>query len=528
MISRRSSFAAIITLVAFLAPAAHADLAPFQESLLGNGTAGPYQLSWQQIPGQLLTVSKGGQNLVLGLDYNVDAGGGTITFTQALPADATAFVHYQYDTVTSVRVQRPISLPLSYNLEANQQTDLFMTGALQNTGETTGNGLAHLNLGVKSALQAANGTTFKAQMLYSAVSPGQAPTGAADRSGASVDAQTNAGKNVKLTMNWSRAGDQFDSAGTSGLATGASHFQVGANGTISKQMSASMTQSQDETNGVSHTTNNLSVTAAPDPKLKLNATVNTVDETNRTSSLNAQAGVTKTVSLSASVSQAQAGGDHSNQQQVGVNLTPSDKVQVSTNLTTKKNADVTSQATAVNATVLPVKVVRVEAGYVDRSTSPNDTDFHNSLDTTTAKVTVSPVKALSVVGQYGQNTADGSGMPQPVVLRGLGLQSTLGSFTLQGGYNWSQATDTSLISTQLSLGVGMKLASLAVNANYTGCVASASTPTEQTTQTYTLSVSHSLSDRLSLSVNGSVSQAVQGTGVTASNVTTTANLGMKF
>ena len=507
--------------------AARADLSPFQDTLFGNGSAGPYQLSWQHIPGQLVSISKGGQNLVLALDYTVDADSGNVSFTHPLAVGTVLVAKYQYDTGLSTHVPQSTSVPLSYNMTAAKQTNLFISGAFQNSDQPQADPLAHLNMGIKSAIQGVHGTSVSGQMLYSAGPTGQA--GGADRSAASVDARTDAGRNLHLSMNWYRAGNNFDSSAASGLTPGASHLQLGANGALSKQVQASVAHTEDQSPGQTHTSDNLNVTAAPAKNLQIGATMTTQDEINKTASINAQAGVTKQISMSASASQTVQGDNSSNQQQVGVNLNPSDKVQLSTSVVTNKGNDTTTQAASVSATVKPVNAVRVDATFVDRSTDQDDTNASHFLDTTSATLTLSPVKALSVIGRYGQNVADGSGNAQPVLLRGLGLQSTLGCLTVQGGYDWSEATNTSLVSTQLSLGIGMRVCGTFLNAGYVQNVASASTPTAQTTQTYTVSLSHSVSDRVSLSVNGSLSQqAIQGSTQPAPNLTTSANIGVKF
>ena len=509
------------------APAARADLAPCEDTLLGNGSTGPYQLSWQHIPGQLVSVSEGGQNLVLALDYSVDPDSGSVSFTHPLPAGTPVAVKYQYDPALSNRVQHSMSVPLAYNMTAARQTDIFLSGAIQNSDQSQSDGLAHLNLGVKSAIQAAHGTAISGQMLYSAVPAGQA-SGAQDRSAASLDARTDAGRNLHLSMDWSRAGDKFDNS-SGGLAPGTAHLQIGANGALSSQLQASAAHVEDQSAGQTHTSDNLNLTAAPAKNVQIGAAMSTQDLVNKTSSINAQAGVTREISVSASASQSVQGDNSSNQQQIGVNLKPSDKVQVATSVVTNKANDVTTQATSVSATVKPIDALRVDATYIDRSTDQQDTNASHFLDTTTAQVTLSPIKAISVFGKYGQNVADGSGNAQPVMLRGLGLQSTLGCLTVQGGYDWSQATDTSLVSTQLTLGIGMRVCGTFLNAGYVQSVASAATPAALSTQTYTVSLSHSVSDRVSLSVNGSLSQqAVQGPTQPSANLTTSANIGVKF
>ena len=520
----------LLGFAALLMPgAAHAAVLPFNESIIGNGSAGPYQLTWQHISPQFVVVSQGGQNMVPGLDYTVNGDGGAVQFTRPLPKDSTLFVSYNYDSDHSNRIVRPISMPLSYSLEAARQTNVFVAGSLQNSGRNMSDGLSHLNVGMKSSIQGANGTTVNGRILYSAVPKAGQSSGASDRSGMAIDAQTNAGKNVHMTMNWSRAGEQFDNAGADGLAPGTGHLQVGISGALTKELSASMTQTQDDVRGKTQTTNTLNVAAKPTDKISLSANVNSVGDTNRTSTLSAQAGITKEVSVTASATQTQNGDNHSNQQQVGVDLKPSDKLQVSTAVVTHDENSITTQVAAVNATIKPLDNVRVDAGYIDRSTDADDTNTAHSLDTKRAQLTLTPVRTLSLTGQYVENGADGGGNPQPTLMRGLGLQSSLGSLTLRGGYNWLQATNTSLVTTQMTLGLGLRLSRMTLSADYTGNVASASTPSEQANQNYNLSVSHSVNDRLLISVNGSLQQsAIAGTGQTASNVTTTANLGLKF
>jgi len=133
------------------------------------------------------------------------------------------------------------------------------------------------------------------------------------------------------------------------------------------------------------------------------------------------------------------------------------------------------------------------------------------------------------MGKYGQNVDDGSGNPQPLVLHGVGVQSTMGALSVQTGCNWTQSTTTPSTTTQLTVGLGVHVGHTAVSANYSGSVATCPSQTAQQTQTYTVSLNHSLTNRVVLSVNGSVTQAsIPNSTQSSQNFSTTANLGIKF
>jgi len=498
--------------------AAHAVMLPVQDCLIGNGTTGPYRLSWENISPLMVCVSVNNQNMAVGLDYTVNGDAGTVTFLLPVPASSAMVVQYDCDPSQSTRVTSDGSIPLQLNYAASQQSSLFLQGALQ------GEGAPELNLGIRT-IQSAKDAGLTGQFLYSAVAPQGSDMG--NSFAAILHAQADPNKETHFSLDWSDAGSHFINAGAGSVTPGDDHFVVVAKEDISKQVTATVTNTQDDTNGVIQATNVVNVAATPDPHLKILGSVTDAGSNNEVASINAQDGVSKTVTMTESTVQTDQPANHNLTQQIGVNVTPSKVLQVqgSVSAATDQSATVAS----VSTTYQPVTQIKVDAGYEDRNAASSDTNPQHFLDTTRVALTITPAKNLIVTGKYGQNVDDGSGNPQPIVLRGVGIQSNMGKLSLQSACNWTQSTTTPLLTTEFSVGLGMHLGHTAVSANYDGSVSAAPAQSAQQTQTYTLSLNHSLTNRVSLSVNGSVTQAsVPNTCQVTENYSTTANLGIKF
>jgi hypothetical protein len=87
-----------------------------RDVLIGNGTAGPYSLSWKQFAVGTEAVRVNTLIQTRNLDYTVDVNNGTISFTHPLPAQSAAEVRYDYDPAHAVRSNANLTIPLAFDL----------------------------------------------------------------------------------------------------------------------------------------------------------------------------------------------------------------------------------------------------------------------------------------------------------------------------------------------------------------------------------------------------------------------------
>lgn len=113
------------------APAALPAPAATQELVFGNGTAGPFPLSWTAVRVGSERISVNGSRLRLGLDYLVEYETGVLRFFQPLRPDQVARVDYVYDASRAKPNQQPAQAPLSMRLWEGGSSSLQMIGAVQ-------------------------------------------------------------------------------------------------------------------------------------------------------------------------------------------------------------------------------------------------------------------------------------------------------------------------------------------------------------------------------------------------------------
>src|SRR5712691_11289343 len=78
-------------------PAAAAVSLNTQELVFGNGSSGPFSLSWTAVRFGSERLSVNSTPLHFGLDYLIDYAAGTVTFSQPLQPKQIAQVEYAYD-----------------------------------------------------------------------------------------------------------------------------------------------------------------------------------------------------------------------------------------------------------------------------------------------------------------------------------------------------------------------------------------------------------------------------------------------
>jgi hypothetical protein len=103
---------------------------PAQELVFGNGTPGPFSLAWTEVRFGSERLSVNGTRLQLGLDYLLDDGAGTLTFSQPLLSGQIAQVDYVYDASRAQLNHGPTPVPLSLRVWGSGDGGLQMIGAV--------------------------------------------------------------------------------------------------------------------------------------------------------------------------------------------------------------------------------------------------------------------------------------------------------------------------------------------------------------------------------------------------------------
>src|SRR5579872_2530735 len=98
--------------VALKPAVAQSGLMTQNDVIVGNGTPGPYSLTWKNITSQTVAISEAGSSLVTAVDYTVDPLQGQVTFSHPLADKAIAVAAYQYDPATAQRTSSQVVLPV--------------------------------------------------------------------------------------------------------------------------------------------------------------------------------------------------------------------------------------------------------------------------------------------------------------------------------------------------------------------------------------------------------------------------------
>ncbi len=121
--------------ISTICPTVAAEIGPrplaAQELVFGNGTAGPFPLSWTAVRIGSERVSVSETRLRFGLDYFVDYETGAIAFAQPLRRDQIARVDYAYDAARAKANHAPAQAPLSLLIWGGDSGSLQMIGAVR-------------------------------------------------------------------------------------------------------------------------------------------------------------------------------------------------------------------------------------------------------------------------------------------------------------------------------------------------------------------------------------------------------------
>ncbi|MBV9852822.1 MAG: hypothetical protein JO250_24450 [Armatimonadetes bacterium] len=209
---RTICLAALALVAALVTPSpARAEARQTQDFFVGNGTVGPFTLSWKHILPGTEKVTINDVPLTWGVDYTLDPDAGMLTFTHPLPTQAGAVIRYGFDTQQAQAQSGGLNLPLALALGENVSVSGLYSHAPAD-GEKPG----ALNLGLNGGWQGANDSKLSTHLLFAPALTGadsQATPNGLARLGVAVGGQTNLGKPLQLGFGFSRAGTGVGSQG---------------------------------------------------------------------------------------------------------------------------------------------------------------------------------------------------------------------------------------------------------------------------------------------------------------------------
>ena len=556
--------AALFLILLSVCPALAAGLR-VDDVCVGNDTAGPFALSWNHVVLGTETVTVNGLKQMRGLDYTLDADGGAITFTRSLPARSAAEITYERDPVQAQRMQAGQAIPLSVDLLRSEHGYL----SFQALGKPGDAAQSNLTLGVGLGWQPGANTQIATRLFFAPVTASSDPNAlsAEKRSGLSVSGSAGAGQWALFSFGFARAGVSLGDCGDSSVQAGqqtltlSSRFtptpkvqalvsyaqnqatddpSAPANAktalsltltpTDKTQIGASVAESAAGGSDATHTVN-LSVQSQPTAKMQVSASYagqNTPGTAGDTQTLNLKTVLTpgKTLSLETAAAQSRQAGQTVNSQSVSLSLNPRSTLQLhaglALNQTGQFGKDTLGTAVAsVSAAAKPLSFLEFSGSYQSRMASDADPNPGDSLDSSAARVALSPLPSVHLVGTYAQNP-DGAGALQHVTQNGVSLETSLGALGLSGGCDWSRQGDTQAAAQTVHADVGLRFSAathLSVGFQSQQSALESSNPLSTA---YTVGFTHSLGDRFSFSLTGKSQKAA------ATDYNATANLGMKF
>ncbi len=551
-----------------LTPAAHADPARAQDVCVGSGTAGPYTLSWTQMLPGTEAIQINGIPQMRGLDYTINTDAGTVTFTRPLPAQSAAAVTYLYDDTAGQRNTVSRTIPLSMDLLRGDK-GYFSLSALGKQSNNAGD----VTLGIGAGLNGGQNTQFSTRLMFSPVTAAGSDGSADKRLGLALSGSANASSWGQFSVGLSRVGAGVQDTGSADVTAGLQRLSLRGLLTPTQKLKAEVRfdQSRLADNSDAPTTTNtaLSLTMTPTDRTNLAAslaqtatgdtgqtqTVKLAVDTRPTDALKISAAFSgkdapggandaqavsvqtvllpgKTLSLETAAGQTRTADALTDKQSVTVTLKPLTALQVNAGLSFQQMAPVGSEASplatsaaSVGGVLRPASFLELSGTYKSRSASAADTNVNDLFDTSTARIAFKPVSGFSVVGTYALNPDGGGATLQRQAKRGLGLETHLGALGLSGGCDWTQSYDTPTDQQTVRANLGLRFSAatqLSVGFQSTqDLLQSAATPATA----YTVGFTHSLGDRLSLSVNG---KRIQDASAANADYNASANLGIKF
>ena len=537
---------------------------------VGNDTPGPFALSWNHVLPGTETVTVNGLSQMRGLDYTLDTDNGSVTFTRSLPTHSAAQVRYERDPLQSQQNGQGKLIPLSVDLMRSNRGYLSFN-ALAKSGAAAQN---NLTLGVGLGWHPGGTTQLATRFFFAPITASSDPTSltAEKRSGLSLSGSTGAGQWALFSFGFARAGVSLGDSGDSSVQAGQQSLLISSRLTPVKTIQALVSYTQnrvtDDLTAPTTSTSALSVTITPTDKTQMLAklattatgssgTTQTVDlsvhtqpipqmqvsaaygsqnapgTVSDTQSLNLKTVLapSKTLSIDTTASQSQQAGVTTSLQSVGLTLRPHPTLQIDAALALSQKGQVgqgtlgTSIA-SISAAAHPLSFLEVSGSYKSRTASVADTDPNDQLDSRAARIALSPLPTVHLIGTFAQNPDDtGLSTLQRLARTGVGLETNVGALGLTGGCDWSHNYDTLDVQQTIHAGLGLRFsAATQLSVGYQSSQ-NPLDPVSPLATSYTVGFTHSLGDRFNLTLSGK-SQKTAPTALPDYNAT--ANLGMKF
>ncbi len=558
--------------------------APVKDIFIGSGTSGPFVLTWNAVGANTEIVAVNSVVQLRNLDYTLDAAAGTLTFTHPLPARAA--VEATYETVPGVSQpqSKGQTIPLSVDL-LRSRTAYFSLDALGKQSAGTENALS---LGVGFGWRGGENTGVSSRFLYAPLTASSNGAKNADATGISLGGTASAGRWGQFSAGFSRADSGMDTSGANTDPGSGARLEAGRqiltlggtlspNKSISALLSFRQADSTDSSSGTaknSETLSSLAVTLTPSDRTHVQAdlaqtSLGSGNDTQTVAlSLNTQANRTlnisaalsdknrpgtaldsqtlrlqtllapsKTYSVLGAADLSRSGAARTEQQSVTLRLTPQPAVQLDAGVLLRRQSRTDSPDTvqtseaSVGAALHPLPILELSGRYKSRTGQTGAGTDSGLLDTSTARVALAPLPGVKVVGTYAQNPDDGQDLfrstdaMQRGARRGLGLETSLGALCLSGGTDWSRAYGTPDVEQTLHADLGLRFSettklSLGYQARQ-NCLNRA----VPLATAYSVGFTHTLGDRLSLSLSG---KRRQDASTAPPDYNASASLGLKF
>jgi len=536
---------------------------------VGNDTPGPFALSWNHVVPGTETVTINGLTQMRGLDYTLDADGGAITFTRSLPARSAAEITYERDPLQAQHTGAGQTIPLSVDLLRTEHGYLSFNAL----GKSSDAAQSNLTLGVGLGWHPGTNTQLVTHFFFAPVTASSASDSlsAEKRSGLSVSGTAGAGQWALFSFGFARAGVSLGDCGDSSVQAGQQALTFSSRVTPNQKVQALISYAQnraaDDPSAPATARTALSLTVTPTNKTQMQAnlarsgagsgTTQTVDlsvQSQPTSKMQVSASYDgqnapgmagdsqtlnlktvltpgKTLSLETAAAQSQQAGVTTNSQSVGLSLSPRSTLQLHAGLALSQKdqigKDTLGTAVAsVSAAAKPMPFLEFSGSYHSRTASDADTNPNDLLDSSAARVALSPLASVHLVGTYAQNPDDqDAGTLQRLARKGVSLETHLGALGLSGGYDWSHQYDAPAVEQTIHADLGLRFsAATQLSVGYQ-CRQDALAPATPLSTAYTVGFTHFLGDRFSFSLSGKRQQAA---ATTTPDYNATANLGMKF
>lgn len=440
-----------------------------------------------------------------------------------------------YDPARAVRTNPGLTIPLAFDVARSEHGSVSLDAVYKHTGAVSDVTAGALSVGVGGGWKT-DRTQLQTRLLFAPSLSTEAHTSASDRlsrTGWAVSDVTQPSRVARFSVGFSQIGtDLGQSAADNGWQTGTETLSLGADLAPARSVAASVHYMQSVAAGLATKTGDLSVRAQPTASSRFAASLSTKDDPERSDdgqvvTLSAQLAPRKDIALNADTVRTTLGGVVAAHQQISLALSPHAPFQLQTSLLLRQMGQLSTSAASFGGAFQPTSFVQFSGTYTDRTAPLTDAAAADNLDTSTARVALTPLHGVSFTGHYAQNPDDG-GVPQRLAQHGLGLETSLGVLSVAGGYDWSCQYDTPTVGTTLNLGLGVRFSrALQITGGYKRALTGVGIAQTGTTL-YTVGLAHNLGDRFALSMDGTRQQQVGMAAPAAPDYTASANLGMKF